>query len=443
MQSQWPGVGSLVNKWNAARRARAEHEARRRAEQEKAEQKKDEQEEAAAGQESDDDARAGDLLRVISDVAWRLLIIGVVAGLLVYALAYLSVVTLPMIIAVFLTALLMPLANWLRRPNPIKRNGFGRGMSTVLTLLIALIVYSGAVTLIVTPAIASFDALVDSVNSAVAQLQDTDLPFGLDPALLTDAINNAWNQVQSLITDNTDQILTGAWTATTAVTRIVLGVVLVIVLTIYFLHSGDKLMDWIASLFPARSRPALRHSAQVSYDVMGSYVRGVALVGVFDAVGIGIVLLIVLDTSLAIPLIVLTFIGAFLPIIGAFLSGLIAVLVALVTENWIIALIVLGAVILVQQLESNVFAPRIYGRALELPSAVVLISITVGGILGGVAGLFLATPVAAVLAALLRNRPSSKSQGAGEEAQERPEEEHEQKGSGATRAGGSGPDSGR
>ncbi|MBB5490651.1 AI-2E family transporter [Nocardiopsis metallicus] len=413
-----------MNKWNAARRARAERDARQEAEQQGAE----------AEQETEDDARAGDLLRVISDAAWRLLVIGVLAGLLVYALTYLAVVTLPMIIAVFLTALLMPLANWLRRPNPIKRSGFGRGTSTVLTLLVALIVYSGAVTLIVTPAVASFDALVDSVNRAVTQLQTMDLPFGLDPALLTDAINNAWAQVQSLITENSNQILSGAWTATTAVTRVVLGIVLIIVLTIYFVHSGDKLMDWVAGLFPPRSRPTLRHSAQVSYDVMGNYIRGVALVGVFDAVGIGIVLLIVLDTSLAIPLIVLTFIGAFLPIIGAFLSGLIAVLVALVTENWIIALVVLAAVIIVQQLESNVFAPRIYGRALELPSAVVLIALTIGGILGGIAGLFLATPVAAVLAALLRNRPTAHPQSGDEHEGAR--EEPAQEGSGSTRAGG-------
>lgn len=405
MQAQWPGVGALVNKWNAARSARAERQQPEPADELAEREVPDDQ----------DDARAGDLLRVVSDTAWRLLVIGVVAGLLVYALTYLSVVTLPTIIAVFLTALLMPLANWLRRPNPIKRGGFGRGLSTTITLLVALVVYSGAVTLIVTPAAAGFEDLVDSVTHAVTQLQGMDLPFGMDPALLTDAINNAWDQVRSLITDNSNQIISGAWTATTAVSRVVLGIVLIIVLTIYFVHSGDKLMDWLASLFPSRSRPGLRHSAQVSYEVMGNYVRGVALVGVFDAVGIGIVLLILIDTTLAIPLIVLTFIGAFLPIIGAFLSGLVAVLVALVTENWIVALIVLAAVILVQQLESNVFAPRIYGRALELPSAVVLIAVTIGGILGGIAGLFLATPVAAVLAALLRNRPTARSAAASRE----------------------------
>lgn len=401
MRAEWPGVGALVNRWNAVRRARVEQDRRR----ETGQAGNLPTDEATGAQ---DEAGAGDLLRIVSDTSWRLLIIGVVAGLLVYGLTHLSVVTLPVIIAVFLTALLMPLANRLRRPNVLRRAGFGRGASTTITLLVALIVYSCAVTLIVTPAAANFGDLVDSVNQAIIQLQAVQLPFGLDPALLTEAIDNAWDQARSLISDNSDRILSGAWTATAAVSRVVLGVVLIIVLTIYFVHSGDELMEWIAQLLPPRSRPVLRHSSRVSWEVMGHYVRGVALVGLIDAVGVGIALLLLIDTSLAIPLIVLTFVGAFLPIIGAFLSGLLAVLVALVTEGWIVALIILGAVLLVQQLESNVFAPRIYGRALELPSAVVLIVVTVGGFLGGVAGLFLATPVAAVLAALLRNRPVTK-----------------------------------
>ena len=400
MRSEWPGVGALVNRWNAVRRARAEQDRRR--EDDRAENLP--VDEATGAQE---EAGAGDLLRNISDTCWRLLIIGVVAGLLVYGLVHLSVVTLPVIIAVFLTALLMPLANRLRRPNMIRRAGFGRGSSTTITLLVALIVYSVAVTLIVTPAVAGFGGLVESVNQAITRIGSIQLPFGLDPALLTEAIDNAWNQARSLISNNSDQILSGAWTATTAVSRIVLGIVLILVLTIYFLHSGDKLMEWIARLLPPRSRPILHRSSRVTWDVMGHYVRGVALVGLFDAVGVGIALLLLIDTGLAVPLIVLTFVGAFLPVVGAFVSGLLAVLVALVTEGWIVALIILGVVLLVQQLESNVFAPRVYGRSLDLPSAVVLIALTVGGFLGGVAGLFLATPIAAVLAALLRERPGS------------------------------------
>lgn len=400
MQAQRPGVWALLNKWLVARRARAERLAQLEA-QEQAEAEPKVEEEVA----EQEDVGAGDLLRVVSDVAWRMLIIGVVAGLLVYAVIYLSIVTLPVVIAVFITALLMPLAKWLRG------KGLGRGTSTAVSILTALVVLGGVITMIIQPAIQGFDGLIVNVSSALTELQELEieLPFGLevDPAFITNAFTNAWDQIQGMITDNTQELVSGAWTAGAAVLQILISLVLVIALTVYFVHSGDKLMDWFVTLLPPKSRPGLRHASGVAYGVMGRYVRGVAMVGVIDAVGIGIFLLIFLDVNLAIPLIVLTFVGAFLPVIGAFLTGLLAALVALVAEGWVVALVIVGAVILVQQLESNVFAPRIYGQALELPSPIVLIAITVGGILGNVPGLFLATPVAAVLAALLRNRPPS------------------------------------
>ncbi|PDP84464.1 AI-2E family transporter [Glycomyces fuscus] len=400
MQAQRPGVWALLNKWLSARRARAERLARLEAENER----------RAEPQAADEDSHGqqggtDDLLRSISDVAWRVLLIGVVAGLLVYVLVYLSVVTLPVILAVFITALLMPIANGMRR------KGLGRGLSTTVALLVGLIVFGGVISLIVTPAIQGFGPLVDSVTSAIGELQNIRVPFGLDPALFTDMIDDAWVQIENMITQNQDQLLSGAWTATSAVISVLVGIVLIIALTVYFVHSGDQLMEWLLSLLPPRSRPGLNHAGNVAYEVMGRYVRGVAAVGFFDAVGIGIVLVIFLDINLAIPLVVLTFVGAFLPIIGAFLTGLLAALVAFVTEGWIVALVIVGAVVLVQQLESNVFAPRIYGASLDLPSPIVLIGISVGAVVGGVPGMFLATPVVAVLAALLRNRPPSGGSG--------------------------------
>ncbi|WP_047868314.1 AI-2E family transporter [Nocardiopsis sp. RV163] len=401
MQAQRPGVWALLNKWLSARRARAERIARLEAENQRAA-------EPQAADEGPTDQGQGDdnLLRSISDVAWRVLLIGVVAGLLVYVLVYLSVVTLPVILAVFITALLMPIANGLRR------KGLGRGLSTAIALLVGLVVFGGVISLIVTPAIQGFGPLVDSVTSAITELQDIRLPF-VDPALFTDMIDDAWAQIQSMITENQDQLLSGAWTATSAVISVLVGIVLIIALVVYFVHSGDQLMDWLVTLLPARSRPGMRHAGDVAYGVMGRYVRGVAAVGFFDAVGIGIALVVFLDINLAIPLIVLTFVGAFLPIIGAFLTGLLAALVAFVTEGWVVALIIVGAVLLVQQLESNVFAPRIYGASLDLPSPIVLIGISVGAVVGGIPGMFLATPVVAVLAALLRNRPPSSGDDSG------------------------------
>ncbi|MFD6952908.1 MULTISPECIES: AI-2E family transporter [unclassified Nocardiopsis] len=387
---------ALLNKWLASRRARAERLARLEEERDRAQAEVQRRDEGPnEPQRSGDD----DLLRSISNVAWRILIIGVVAGLLIYALVYLSVVTLPVILAVFITALLMPVADWLRR------RGLGRGSSTAVSILTGLVVFGGVISLIVTPAIQGFGPLVDSVTSAVGELQNIRVPFGLDPALFTDMIDDAWGQIQGMITQNQDQLLSGAWTATSAVISVLVGIVLIIALTVYFVHSGDQLMDWFLTLLPPRSRPGLSHAGDVAYGVMGRYVRGVAAVGFFDAFGIGIVLVITLDINLAIPLIVLTFVGAFLPIIGAFVTGLLAAMVAFVTEGWITAVIVVVAVIVVQQLESNVFAPRIYGASLDLPSPIVLIAISVGAVVGGVPGMFLATPVVAVLAALLRNRP--------------------------------------
>ncbi|WP_306370739.1 AI-2E family transporter [Nocardiopsis sp. CC223A] len=397
MQAQRPGVWALLNKWLAARRANEERRARLEAEEHEIAEARRRAEEAAQAEV----AAPPDLLRRVSDVAWRMLLIGFVAGLLIYALVYLSVVTLPLILAVFITALLMPLANWLRR------KGLGRGLSTTISMVVALIVFGGVLTMIIMPAVQGSDALVSSVTEGLEEIQNLQLPFGLSPEMfeLDDMIADATRQITTMIEENSSQLISGAWTAGAAVVSILVGIVLIIALTVYFVHSGDLLMDWLLTLLPPGSRAGLHHAGHVAYKVMGNYVRGVAAVGAIDAIGIGLLLVFILDPSLAVPLIVLTFIGAFLPIIGAFLSGLIAVLVTFVTVDWVMALVVLGWVILIQQLESNVFAPRIYGQALELPSPIVLIAISIGAVLGNIPGMFLATPVAAVLAALLRDRP--------------------------------------
>ncbi|MFC4565425.1 AI-2E family transporter [Nocardiopsis mangrovi] len=372
---------------------------------------------AAVPAEPDPPEPEDDLLARMATASWRLLLITVVIALAVWALVYVRVVTLPLILAVFVTALLMPAANWMRR------KGLGRGSSTALSIIGSLIVLSGVVTLIVQPAISGIDGLVQSVEQAIDGLPGYLQAFGLDPQLVDTTITAAQREVQSALQEDWSQWVSQAWVAGTTVLEILLGLILVIVLTVYFVHSGDRLVAWVLSLFPAGSRRSLGTAGETAYGVMGRYVRGVALVGFIDAVGIGIFLVFLIDPALAIPLIVLTFIGAFLPVIGAFLSGLLAAMVALVTEGWIIALAVVAVVLVVQQLESHVFAPRVYGAALDLPSPVVLLGITLGGILGNIPGMFLATPVVAVIAALLHDRPSAKHErgpGAASEADSGP-----------------------
>ncbi|WP_017623864.1 AI-2E family transporter [Nocardiopsis chromatogenes] len=344
------------------------------------------------------------LLYRLGDAAWRILLIGTVIVLLLWGLAYVKVVSVPVILAVFLTSLLMPLVLRLRRL------GLGRGPATTGAFLGALIVLGGVVTLVVRPAISGTEDLIESLGQVPATLQEYAYALGLDPLLLNDLVDSASQEVTRMVEQNRQQLVTGVWTAGTAALEVLVGALLVLVLTVYFLHSGDRLMDWSYSLLPSASRPGLRASAEAAYGVVGRYIRGVATVGLIDAVGIGVPLLFLIDPALAAPLILLTFLGAFLPIVGAFISGLLAALVAFVTEGLVTALIVVAVVLLVQQAESHIFAPRVYGKALDLPSAVVLVAIACGGVIGGILGMFLATPVAAVVATLLRERPFAQAE---------------------------------
>ncbi|MDA2810153.1 AI-2E family transporter [Nocardiopsis sp. RSe5-2] len=339
------------------------------------------------------------LLYRLGDAAWRMLLIGTVIVLLLWGLAYVKVVSVPVVLAVFLTSMLMPLVLRLRRL------GLGRGPATTGAFLGALIVLGGVVTLVVRPAVSGTEDLVASLGRVPSTLQDYATALGLDPLLLNDLVDSASQEVTRMVEQNRQQLVTGVWSAGTAALEVLVGALLVLVLTVYFLHSGDRLMDWSYSLLPSASRPGLRASAEAAYGVVGRYIRGVAIVGLIDAVGIGVPLLFLIDPALAAPLILLTFLGAFLPIVGAFISGLLAALVAFVTEGLVTALIVVAVVLLVQQAESHIFAPRVYGKALDLPSAVVLVAIACGGVIGGILGMFLATPVAAVVATLLRERP--------------------------------------
>nr|BFE67478.1 hypothetical protein GCM10020092_007790 [Actinoplanes digitatis] len=125
--------------------------------------------------------------------------------------------------------------------------------------------------------------------------------------------------------------------------------------------------------------------SDASWSTLGSYVRATVLVAFIDAAGIGLAL-VILDVEFAFPLAALVFLGAFIPIVGASISGAVAVLVALVDEGWVIALVVLGAVILVQQLEGHILQPLIMGRAVAIHPLVVIIGIASGVVLAGIMG---------------------------------------------------------
>src|SRR5215218_7052526 len=278
-------------------------------------------------------------LAVASAVTLRTLI--VVGGVVLLALfaKRMMVVVIPVIVALLLATLLLPLARWLQR--------------------------KGA------PA-----------------------PLALSDREVQDAIQKARDQLQG--GQIAGKVLTGAM----LIVQWAAAVILILVLTFFFIKDGAQLRDWFVDLFADHRRETLREISERAWSALATYVQGVFLVASLDAVLIGIVLVLV-GVPIALPLIVLTFIAAFFPIVGSVMAGAAATLVALVSGGMVDAAIVLAAIVAIQQLEGNVFYPMVVGKRLQLHPVAILLALTAGGVLAGVAGAFLAIPVAAVISAVL------------------------------------------
>ncbi|MEU8250379.1 AI-2E family transporter [Nonomuraea sp. NPDC048916] len=322
--------------------------------------------------------------------AWRALGWIAIIAVGLYCVVLLHTVIISIIIGVFFTALLLPPARWLRR------RGLGRGLATLVVFVGGVLLAAALIALLVPPTASGISQMSDSLGKAVQDLQGLGARLGIDTEHLA-------AQVRDYLSQRGQQITTSALTGARTVGEIVIGAVLAAILAIYFVHGGDRLFHWLLDLIPVTARGRVRNTGELIFDVIGRYIRGVALVGLVDGFFIGMALWI-LGVPIALPLAVLTFVGAFLPVVGAFMAGLLAAVVAFVAKGWLIALIVVAVTVLVQQIEGHVLAPQIYGRALDLPGAVILVAIAVGSLIAGITGAFLAAPVTSVIVALLRNR---------------------------------------
>jgi putative heme transporter len=327
-------------------------------------------------------------LAVASAVTLRLAI--VVGGIVLLALfaKRMMVVVIPVIIALLLATLLAPLARWL------VRRGMPPALASALAVGLAFLVFLGLWGAVIPPFVSQVPDVVENVQQGAGQLGDAAAPLGLSDREVQDAIQRARDQLNG--GQVAGQVLNGAmvlaqWAA---------AVILIVVLTFFFIKDGTQLRDWTVDLFAEQRRPVLRDISERAWGALATYVQGVFLVATIDAVLIGIVLLIV-GVPIAFPLIVLTFIAAFFPIVGSVLAGAAATLVALVSGGFVDAAIVLVAIIAIQQLEGNVFYPMVVGKRLQLHPVAILLALTAGGVLAGVAGAFLAIPVAAVASAVL------------------------------------------
>jgi putative heme transporter len=331
-------------------------------------------------------------LRTAGAVSWRLLALAGAVLAVLYLLSVLRVVVLPVIVALLVTTLLLPPVHALRR------RGLGDGAAAGLVMLGAALVLFGVLGAIAPSIAGQADELGQGVEDGVREVSDilADPPFNLSEREIGARVDEGLDRLR----ENSGPLTHGVQSGAILLGEIITGLILTVLLTFFFLKDGRGMWNWITSFVGPERRGAWDEVGARVYTALGGYVRGIALVGLVDAVLIGIALL-VIGVPLVVPLMVLTFIGAFLPLIGAFLAGLAAVLIALVSNGLVAALLVFGAIVLVQQVEGHLLYPLLMGRTVHLHPAVILIALGVGGILAGIIGVFLAVPVAGVISVIL------------------------------------------
>lgn len=328
-------------------------------------------------------------LQLLGGWSWRILVFGVVAWFGLRFLVALRVVVLPIIIAVLAAALLSPLHRWMTD------RGVPRLLSAWLVMLAGIGVVAGL--------LASASYFIGTELAQTAQWSETadelrewlrDGPAGLDEQSVQD------------FEDRARDWLTSGFGGAPADRARLLGemlgaTVLALILTFFFVKDGAVMWRWLTERVDADRRPSVDRAGREAFTTLRGYVRGVAVTGVVDAVLIG-ALLLVLGVPLAVPLAVLTFFGAFFPIVGATVVGAAGALVALVANGPRTAIIVAAGTLVIQQVEGDVVMPAVMKKTVNLHPVVVLVALASGGAIGGIAGAFVAVPLAATIAAASR-----------------------------------------
>ena len=341
---------------------------------------------------ADDDA-VDPFVRKAAAWSWRLLVILAAVAALLGLMWRLQVIVVPLALAVILTALLLPAVDRLdlwRMP---------RGGAVALVLLGGLSVFGGIMTFVVSQFISGLPDLVEqvtrSIDNATRWLIDGPLH------LSREQIDNAGDTAIAALRDNQERLTTGALSTAATLTEIIAGALLMLFTLIFLLYGGRNIYDFLTKIVPAHTRNRVRDAGRAGFGSLIGYVRATFLVALVDAVGIGAGLAII-GVPLALPLASLVFLGAFIPLVGAVLTGFLAVIVALLAKGFIYALIALGLIIAVQQLEAHVLQPLVMGRAVSIHPLAIVLAISTGAVLAGIIGALLAVPLVAFLNSAVR-----------------------------------------
>ncbi len=327
-------------------------------------------------------------VRIAAGWSWRVLIIVALIAGIGWLLGYLSEVTIPLAVAILLTAMLTPVN------NRLVKWGVPRHLSVAISVLGGILIVAGVLTLVVTQIISQSSSLVTSATSGFTQVTDwlQNGPLNVSSSVLdTSALTT---RVTNLLRESQSSIATYAAEAGSQVGHFLAGLAITIFALFYFLSGGRGIWTFLLRFFPRPSRDSVDRAVLKGWVALGHYVRATILVAAADAVGV-LIAAEILRVPLAPALAALVFIGAFVPIVGAFVSGFVAVLIALVTLGPIKALIMLAAIVFVMEVEAHVLQPFLLGRAVKLHPLAVLLGIAIGVVVAGIVGALMSIPLLA------------------------------------------------
>ncbi|MEN8704512.1 MAG: AI-2E family transporter [Nocardioides marinisabuli] len=351
--------------------------------------------------------------------AWRFLVIVAAGAVIAWTVGYLSVIVLPIVVALLVTALAVPAVDLLVRLR------VPRGLAALLVVVGGLATVGGLLTFVGQQVANGATDLAEQTVAGLGQIR-TWLEDG--PLNASDSQVDRWiNDAQRLITDQTSdgQVVSRITEVGTTLTHVVAGFFIVLFATYFFMADGQRIWSWLVRLAPRAARPRVDSSGRVAWISLTQFVRATVIVALVDAIGIA-----TWAWFLGVPFVaaigVLVFLGAFVPMIGATIAGVVAVLVALVAQGPVAALLMLVGVIVVQQVEGHVLQPFLMGRWVSVHPLAVILAIAAGVIVAGIAGALVAVPLAAAVNAVVQHLAANTAPG--DDPQEELAEDYEESG---------------
>ncbi|HEY6819776.1 MAG TPA: AI-2E family transporter, partial [Mycobacterium sp.] len=305
---------------------------------------------------------------------------------MLWSIEKLEIIVVPLLLALMLSALLVPMVDWL------DRRGAPRGGAVALVLLAGFAILGGILTFVVSQFVIGVPDLVNQVTRSIDSTKRWLIEGPLH--LSRQQIDNAGNAAVQALQNNQAKLTSGALSTAATITEIVTAALLMMFTLIFFLYGGRNIWEYVTKIFPTHVRDRVRAAGAAGYHSLIGYIRATFLVALVDAAGVGTGLAI-MSVPLALPLASLVFLGAFIPLVGAVLSGFLAVVVALLAKGFVYALITLGVLIGVNQLEAHILQPLVMGRAVAIHPLAIVVAISTGGVLAGVVGALLSVPTVA------------------------------------------------